>query len=120
MRLHFYASVYCATLAREDYFDKDRAEKIQELIIYITSKADEYYSEMTGISEAHLEWDEPLYKRSPDYPYESLARYLYLQWGIPKIAIKLGNSVIQRPNIAIVYIIDASLQNAEKVWKSLC
>jgi len=105
-------------LSVQDYFSEEKVEALKDLMVHSISKSDDCYSELKCISTAHLEWNEPMYERSYKHPYESLARYLYLKWGMPKQEIKFGNLNLHRPNLAVVYVIDVSLQIAEKQWKN--
>ena len=66
-----------------------------------------------------VERDEPLYKPDPDHPYETIARYLYMKWGIPKQEIQIGKDVIHRPNLIIVYAIEGTLISSELTWKAI-
>jgi len=118
-RLHFYAAIYCATLAVVDYFDQEQSTRLRDLLIGSMTRSFDYYRCMKQIHNAHLEWDEPLYKPDPDHPYETIARYLYLKWGIPKQEIKIGEDVIQRPNLIIVYAIEGTLIASELTWKMI-
>ena len=118
-RLHFYAAIYCATLAVVDYFDQEQSARLRDLLIGSMARAYDYYVCMKQIHKAHLEWDEPLYKPDPDHPYETIARYLYSKWGLPTQEIKIGKDVVNRPNLFIVYTIEGTLIASELTWKMI-
>ncbi len=117
--LYFYAAIYCAMLSLKEFFNLEQSERIKDLIIESLATSEDFYNTMKELDKVYSEWDEPLYKPSPEHPFESIAKYLYLKWGVPKQKIKFGSNIIDRPNLATVYIIEMTLIGAAEIWKHM-
>jgi hypothetical protein len=105
-------------ISASDYFSSERVENIKSLVSFSIAYTEEFYKIMEEISNAHLRWDIPYYKPSPEHPLENIAYYLCQKWGIPNNNAEiLKIAGIEAPNTFLVYMVEAALLMSMKCWK---
>ncbi|MBU2102626.1 MAG: hypothetical protein KKF80_04450, partial [Candidatus Omnitrophica bacterium] len=101
----FYTLVYCGMLRLRESFSSKQSESIRNYVSRALA-AENFHLVQKELLHAHETWDEEMYKSSPEHPLENVARYLYLEIGMPLQRVKFGNRILDRPNLAVVYVME--------------
>lgn len=114
-KMIFYTLIYCGMLRLRESFSSKQSESIRNYVSKV-SAAEDFHLLQKELLRAQETWDEEMYKPSPEHPLENVARYLYLKIGMPLQRVKFGNRILDRPNLAVVYVIESVLILATTIW----